>query len=361
MAKLENLRRRLAVGLALGLGAVAAAAQIERLPPAPPAEVFFWDEFPAVDASPSPPTPETPVWDPLPDAPGALEPVFPIPEVPLPRSSAEEPDADEPRASRPGVFQNVVFESTWLVPGAKAGDFGMLDLDLRSVFGFPCPTRSSPLVVTPGFAVHFFDGPTRSDLPGEVYDAFAQFRWTHRLLPRLRVDAAVTPGWYSDLRQGSGEALRISGHGAGIVTWGPTTKIVFGLSYLDRKDVEFLPLGGLVWTPNEDTSFELVSPRPRIARRVYWLAPRGDGVQDWVYVAGEFGGGAWAVRRASGLDDLVAYRDYRLMLGTERKRTGGLSGVVEMGYVFGRKLEYDRFSPDVKPADTLLIRGGLIY
>jgi len=361
VAKLENLRCRLAVVLVLGLGGVAAAAEIERLPPAPPAELFFWDEFPAVDADSRPPPPETAVWDPLVEAPGGEQPDFPIPEAPIPRSSAEEPDADEPRGSRPGVFQNVVFESTWLVPGDRADDFGVLDLDLRSVFGFPCPTRSSPLVVTPGLAVHFFDGPSESDLPGEVYDAFAQFRWTHRLLPRLRIDAAVTPGWYSDFRQGSGEALRISGHGAGVFTWGPTAKIVLGLSYLDRKDVEFLPVGGLVWTPNEDTSFELVSPRPRIARRVVWLASRGDGVQDWVYLAGEFGGGAWAVRRAGGQDDLITYRDYRLILGTERKRSGGLSGVVEMGYVFGRKLEYDRFSPDVKPADTLLIRGGLTY
>jgi len=336
---------------------MATAAEIERLPPAPPAELFFWDEFPAVDGGPPlVASPDLAGRGPFREVPGPEQPGLSMPELPL-----AAPDPDEPRGSRPGVFQNVILESTWLAPGAGADDFGVLDLDLRSVFGFPCPTRSSPLVVTPGFAVHFFDGPTQSDLPGEVYDAYAQFRWTHRLLPRLRADAAVTPGWYSDFRQGSGEALRISGHGVGIYTWSPTAKIVLGLSYLDRKDVEFLPVGGLVWTPNEDTSFELVSPRPRIARRVTWFGSRGDAIQDWVYVAGEFGGGAWAVRRASGLDDLVTYRDYRLILGTERKRTGGLSGVVEMGYVFGRKLEYDRFSPDLKPADTLLIRGGLTY
>ena len=274
---------------------------------------------------------------------------------------ASELDPDEPRGGRPGAFQKVSFLSTWLATGPGADDFGMVDLELWSVFGFPCPTRKWPLAVTPGFGVHFFDKPIRADLPGEVYDAYVEFRWLPRLSPWLKLDLGVTPGWYSDFQQGSRDALRISGYGAGILTCTPTFRLMLGLAYLDRKDVEFLPLGGLIWTPNEDTRFELVTPRPRIARRVYWSAGRRDDLEDWLYVVGEFGGGAWAIRRANGSDDTIAYHDYRILFGAERKRIGGLTARIEAGYVFGRKLEYGSASPDVKPDDTVLVRAGLTY
>ncbi len=263
--------------------------------------------------------------------------------------------------ARPGVFQKAVFQSTWLAEGRKAEDFGMVDLELWGDFGFACPSRTSPLVVTPGFGVHFFEGALGIDLPGEVYDAYTQFRWMGQIGPRLGVDLGVTPGWYSDLQHGSRDALRISGYGAASYALGPASRLVLGLSYLDREDVKFLPIGGLVWKPNDQTAFDLVVPRPRIARRLPACGLPGEGVEDWVYLAGEFGGGAWAVRRSTAFDDVIAYRDYRVILGVERKVLGGLSAQIEMGYVFGRKLEFQSGGPDVEPADTVMIRAGARY
>ena len=34
-------------------------------------------------------------------------------------------------------------------------------------------------------------------------------------------------------------------------------KLVAGVSYLDRRDINFLPIGGLVWTPDDATSSAL--------------------------------------------------------------------------------------------------------
>ena len=125
--------------------------------------------------------------------------------------------------------------------------------------------------------------------------------------------------------------------------------------------MNFLPLGGLVWRPQDDIKLELVAPRPRIGRRVYWFGAYGEAVQDWLYVAGEFGGGTWAFQRSSGVDDVVNYRDYRVIVGWERKALWGLDARLEIGYVFWRTIEYASTVPDLEPDDTLMLRAGLTY
>jgi len=277
-----------------------------------------------------------------------------------PAESDGTPQLDLPPDARPGVFQKLIFNSTWLAAGG-GDDFGKTELDLRTVLAFPCPTRDSPLLITPGFGVHYLDGPVGIDIPSRLYDAYTQFRWMHRLRPRLGIDLAVTPGWYSDYETPSGSALRITGHGVAAFDWTPTAKLILGVAYLDREDVGLLPIGGLIWTPHPDIKFELAAPRPRIARRLYWSGGFDDEVQDWAYVAGEFGGGTWAIRHLSGADDEITYRDFRVLLGIERKAVGRPGYRLELGYVFGRKLELDSPTPDIYPSDTVMLRVGATY
>jgi len=82
----------------------------------------------------------------------------------------------------------------------------------------------------------------------------------------------------------------------------------------------------------------------------------------WLYVGGEFGGGAWAVERASGAPDELDVTDWRVFVGVERKIVGGLSRRVEVGYVFSRTLEYAS-DPDneISLDDTLMLRAGITY
>ena len=270
------------------------------------------------------------------------------------------PEPGLPRDARPGMFQKLIFDGTWLAPGGSRG-LGIGDVQLRCVLALPLPSRESPLIITPGFAVHYLDGPAGVDLPPRLYDAYTQFRWMSQLSPRLGVDLAVTPGVYSDFEQNSDDALRITGHGIGAWTINPNLKMVLGASYLDRPDIDVLPIGGLIWTPREDVRFELIFPHPRIARRVYLCGAYGDQLQDWAYLAAEFGGDAWAIARTGGGNDIVILRDYRIIFGVERKVIGGLDGRLEIGYVFGRKIEYAGTTPDFEPTNTVMLRGGLTY
>lgn len=281
-------------------------------------------------------------------------------ELPQPLPELVEPEnPDRPPDARDGVFQKLIFTSTWLHSGTAAG-FGIAEQELKTVLGFPIPSRRSPLVVTPGFSVAYLDEPAGVDLPARVYAATVQFRWWKRFTPRFGIDFAVTPGVFSDFEHSSDDALRFPGHVAARFEWTPNLDLVLGAAYLDRDDVSVLPIGGLIWTPYEDLKLELVAPRPRIAHRVYWWGARTEEVQDWAYLAGEFGGGTWAVRRAIG-EDVVTYHDFRVILGLERKALGGLDGRLEIGYVFGRKIEFHTPTPDVEPEDTVMVRAGLTY
>jgi hypothetical protein len=265
-----------------------------------------------------------------------------------------------PPGARNGVFQKVLFDAAWLMPGGADG-MGSNDLQLQSIFALPCPTIQSPLVITPGFAVHYLDGPQGVDLPPRLHEGYAQFRWLSQVTPTLGLDLAVTPGIFSDFQQESSDAFRLTGHGAAAWTWTNTAKIVLGAAYLDRPDAGVIPIGGVIWTPHEDVTFDLVFPHPKISQRIYWSGQQGDAVQDWLYVAGEFAGDAWAIRRADGTDDQVVLSDYRFILGVERKVTGGLSSRFEVGYVFGRRIRYTSGTPEFRPSDTIMLRGGLTY
>ena len=266
-----------------------------------------------------------------------------------------------PPGVRNGVFQKVLFDATWLAPGGADG-MGSNDLQLQAIFALPCPTRDSPLVITPGFAVHYLQGPQNVDLPPRLHEGYVQFRWLSQVTPKLGLDLAITPGVYSDFNQESSEAFRLTGHGAAAWTWSETAKIVLGAAYLDRPDVErdshrrrdLDAVRGREVRPGlsapEDFAPHLLE-RPSMASKV----------QDWAYMAGEFAGDAWAIRRADGSDDQVVLSDYRFILGLERKVIGGLSSRVEVGYVFGRRIRYSSDTPDFRPTDTVMLRGGLSY
>jgi len=278
----------------------------------------------------------------------------PIPDFVEPENPDRPPDA------RDGVFQKLIFDSTWLDSGSDQG-FGIVELELKTVLGLPYPSRRSPLVVTPGFAVHYLEGPVGSDLPSRVYDATVEFRWWKRFTPRFGIDFALTPGVFSDFEQGNDEALRFPGHVVARYEWTPRADVILGAAYLDREDVNVLPICGLTWRPSDDLTLDLVFPHPRIARRVYWAGACTEEVQDWAYVGGEFGGGTWAIRRAAGADDVLTYRDFRVILGLERKALGGLDARLEIAYVFSREIQYASDLPDVEPSDTVMLRAGFTY
>jgi hypothetical protein len=279
------------------------------------------------------------------------------PDLPLVSPS---PAVDEHPEARDGVFQKLSLDGTWIPANGGAG-LGFTDLALDTTLAVPCPTKEWPLLIVPAFATHYVTTGAGVDLPPRLYDASIEFRWLPKVTDRLRLDISATPGVYRDFDVSTDSGLRTTAYGAAIWDWTPQAKLVMGASYLERRDWNFIPIGGLLWTPYEDLDLELLFPAPKVAHRVYCFGQLDKVVQDWVYVAGEFADSNWAIQHSDGTRDQVAYRDVRVLLGMERKVIHGLGAKVEIGYVFSRKLVFYSGIPDVYPSGALLLRGGLTY
>lgn len=163
----------------------------------------------------------------------------------------------------------------------------------------------------------------------------------------------VAPGIYSDY-QTSSDNVRVTGRALVKYRWMPMILDLYaGVIYLDRDDYNLLPAAGAIWTPSADWRWELIFPQPKVARRLGFV-PKA--YEDWMYLAGQFGGGTWAIERQS-MTQRLTYRDLRLMAGLERKMNGGAGYRVEAGYVFARKLELDTNESFV-PDDTVMLRAS---
>ncbi|MEE2706137.1 MAG: hypothetical protein VX988_03750 [Planctomycetota bacterium] len=255
-----------------------------------------------------------------------------------------------------GALQRLSLTAT-LVGGRAAEDYQATELELYATFGVPCPTRKSPLLITPGYRVGFLAASSTTDLPPRVHDAYLEFRWLRKLNERWGTSLQVTPGVHSDFHGWRDDAVQISGHAVAAYQWTPATNLVLGVAYLDRDDVGLLPAVGIICESAADRRYELLFPRPKISRRI----ERGPGHEHWIYLAGEFGGGSWLVERAAGVQDTVTARDFRAILGFEKKIDGGGGGRIEVAWVFGRAVEYRSGIGDFEPNAAAMIRGGVTY
>ena len=260
---------------------------------------------------------------------------------------------------KPGILQQISFSTTWIARWDEHDDYGTTDFELYAVLGFPAPTREAPLLLKPGFEVHLLDGPVDAGLPEQVFDDYVQIRWMTKLNDAWGVDFAVTPGIHGDFEELNSGAFRLTAHAFASYDWSPELMLVGGLLYLDSEALDVVPAGGAIWKPDEDTRLELIFPRPRFARRVYADCD----IEKWWYVAGEFGNNQWAVTRDGGIQDVITMTDLRFLAGVERKNVSntGLSGRFEVGYVFGRELEFTSDLPSIEPGDTVLLRAGVWY
>lgn len=265
-------------------------------------------------------------------------------------------------APRQRLLQEIHLDATQLLRIGNRG-LGITDVGLDAAFALPVFSNPNPLFITPGFTYSSWNGPSSGhffgspDLPPNAYAAYLDASWHPQITSWFSADLDARVGVYSDFGALNGFSIRELGRGLGIITFSPQWQVAAGVWYLDRLTVKILPAGGVIWTPNADTRFALLFPNPKLSRRLFTLG----NTDVWGYLAGEYGGGRWTIRRADGSSDVVQLDDLRALAGLEFFAFGGMRGNAEIGYVFDRHIIYRSGTPWAHPTDTVLFRLGLTY
>jgi hypothetical protein len=283
------------------------------------------------------------------------EPLYPADPTPTLRESLTPPDA------RSGFFQKAKFQATWL-PQLDEDSLGWTDLRTEVVTALPFFTRENPIIITPSYELHFLDGPEGIELPPRLHDIALDLHVFRVFANTWIADFAFTPGLYADdYSLDSSEAPRFNGRALGIYAPTLDVKWVLGVTYVNGGWAKVVPVAGVIYTPNDDVSYELVFPRPRVAWRLA-TSPVPGKEEYWFYILGEFANAAWAFQQSDGDPDVLAYRDFRAIVGLERKVIGGVSSRLEFGYVFNRDIKVASISPDDISLDSsVLLRAGISY
>lgn len=282
-------------------------------------------------------------------------------EMPLESYYAEDALYFQPpklKAHRDGFFQKLSITGTWLYPGTEEADIGFADIETFGMFALPFPIVEWPMVITPGYNMHLLDGPEITDLPPRLHDAYVDFMWLPTFVHRWTMLLSVMPGYYSDFNFSDSDAFRLTGKGLVIFDADPQRlQLVASVLYLGRDNLKLLPVGGAIWRPTEDFTFELIFPKPKLAARL----SQGPGFENWIYGTAEYGGNTYVIERADGARDKVTYQDFRLLVGYERRLNYGAGFRLEAGYVFGRQVDFASATGDFEPGDTVLLRAGVTF
>jgi hypothetical protein len=297
--------------------------------------------------------PANPAWDPYAD-PSAQPPAL------YPEGGYIQPDGT---VARPiNLLHEVRLEHTFLV-GDSANDehLEINSTEISASFAFPFFFNPSPVVVTPGFAVHLLDGPLTppalGDLPPRLFDAYLDAAWQPVMTSWLSADLGLRVGVYSDFEDFTSDSIRVMARGLAVASFSARFQVAAGAVYLDRNEVKILPAGGFIWVPHQDTRYEIIFPYPRVSHRLTTIG----NTDVWWYAGGEYGGGSWTIKHGNGASDVIDYNDLRVFTGLELVGLRGFKAWMEAGFVWDREIIYVSTIPPFKPDDTVMVRGGVSY
>ena len=133
-------------------------------------------------------------------------------------------------------LQQISFEHTWIFGEHSFDDLEINRSELSATFGIPIfYNPNTPLLITPGFAFNWLDGPvtadpnTGADLPPRVYDAYLDAAWHPQLTDWLHADLGVRTGVWTDFNNVNGDSIRVLGRGLGVLAFSPQFDVLAGV------------------------------------------------------------------------------------------------------------------------------------
>ncbi|MDR1269232.1 MAG: DUF6268 family outer membrane beta-barrel protein [Planctomycetaceae bacterium] len=252
----------------------------------------------------------------------------------------------------PPKFYKISMEGAWTPSGGNRS-LGMTRFKTEAAImfpglHFPRMKERSLIGIAPTFAYASFDWKRGTAFPKQTYEAGLEFTLMQPLSDHWGFMGKATPQWSSD---GKISSRSISCSAMLGLRWEPNRRweVMFGVMYLGQNaDLSILPFGGVVWRPNEDWRIELMVPQMKIAKILFTDIRLRD---HWLYVGGGFSGGNWAIRSVNDKTDLAMYQEFNIVAGYEISKNELYSCCLELGYVLGREMKFDRktqstFRPD---------------
>jgi hypothetical protein len=232
--------------------------------------------------------------------------------------------------------------------GYMPGDgdqFGWLSFDSSNYL-----TRGAHHGANSNFNMHLLSGPLAVPLPPRLYDFELGYQARNSLSDLFSYEWSAMVGVYSDFEDSARDGVRFPAHAVGMFHPGPRVDWVIGVDYLGRDDIHVLPVAGFVWHDPQrpELRYEMVFPRPRIDLTL--------NTDSRIYCRGLLGGGTWDIEFPDDSNDVVTYRDYRLLFGIEHADADGDLSSWELGWVFSRKLEFRERVDEYGLGDAFVIR-----
>lgn len=256
---------------------------------------------------------------------------------------------------RKGFFQGGQFSSAQVGAGS---DLATTTMELNGGFAVPLGSFDNLLAVTPTFRADLIQTEQDIDVPTALYETGVRFFHRKELSDVLSTTLLVSPLIRSDFTT-SDNAVRI--FGLALLSWEAVPAeltLSGGAVFLGRDDLPVLPAVGLRWTPEPRWRLDLQFPQPRLS---YLISKHGSNSEQWIYLGGALGGSTWAVTRDSGESDDLTLRDYRFVVGVEQLLAENRGGFLEIGWVFGRSMEYTNSSYEQEFDDSFVLRAGLSF
>ena len=252
------------------------------------------------------------------------------------------------------------FEATYLgrsgTSGPNVGKFQTTNFDVE---------LSHTMPVGPGWAltntaqggVRLWEGPTAVDLPGAVYQLGWDFKLATPLAGPWSLQLGFNPSINTDFADSLGrEAINLDANAMLFYRASPQLMWVLGAGYWDRVDNILIPYAGAVWNPNDLWEFRLLFPK---ARASYFLGNIGPAAH-WIYATGEYHVESYQIDSPGIGRNQVQIQDWRVGLGL-RSDHGWFDKSLEVGYVFGRQVEFLRATPGFDIKDSFMIRYAVRF
>ncbi|MGQ0635531.1 MAG: hypothetical protein ACT4QC_13025 [Planctomycetaceae bacterium] len=245
--------------------------------------------------------------------------------------------------------------------GGASGRFGIFEFNSawRYTTGWPASYPNWIFSVTPEFNYRSWSGPSQPSLPANVFRFGGDFELATPGNNPLSMQLGFTPAFVSDLQATpNADAFNWDARGVVFVRASPQLMIALGAAYWKRVSDILIPYAGIVWTPSDYWEFRLLFPKSRIS---YFLGNWG-GAATWVYGGVEYNVEAYQIdlKAPNGDDEKIQIADYRALLGL-RGEAGGVTGFVEVGWVFARDVKFLHGTPGFDINTGFISRLGLRF